>query len=428
MKRTHHQSGGGAGRQRVNRYLIAAAGLATLLFASHALLAQVIDNARTFAIVAEAITANGVGSKINGDIGSPAGAASITGFPGSAVVLFPFSNHVNDANTIAARASLLALYNSAAMAPAGATDTNGNDLSISGPTVNGHYTPGRYTNTAGGVALIPIGQSITLDGAGTYVFSVANGLTANGNVILNGVDPCSVWWRVPTQATLNGTFSGTVVSDSTIALGSGATVVGRTLTTANGQVTLAGNNTIGGCSATAAVPLPTPVPAPPAPPVPVPELFIVKHHVDNFVAGTNGVYSIALFNSSVIPSAGAITVVDTLPAGLTFVSASGVGWTCAAAAQVVTCTTSAVATANGPFPNNINVTVLPSAAAVPAVTNTAVVSGGGDVTPQNNTTIDITIVGPAGTPVPTLSEWATIALVLMLGGVGVVALRRRTAV
>ena len=48
------------------------------------------------------------------------------------------------------------------------------------------------------------------------------------------------------------------------------------------------------------------------------------------------------------------------------------------------------------------------------------------MTDANNTTVDITIVGPTGTPVPTLSEWALILLTVLLAGTGTVALRRRT--
>jgi uncharacterized repeat protein (TIGR01451 family) len=166
------------------------------------------------------------------------------------------------------------------------------------------------------------------------------------------------------------------------------------------------------------------VPAP-VPIAPGPELFIVKSHSGNFVVGTNGTYSIALFNGGPVASSGAYTVTDTLPAGLTFVSAAGTGWTCTAAGQSVTCTSSTAVAAAAPSPNNITVTVLPTAAAVPTVTNRAVVAGGGDTDTTNNTTADVTIVSPLGTPVPTLPEWALIGLTLLLAAAGVTALRRR---
>ena len=251
--------------------LLAGMGFAVLLYGVSPASAQVLGTAQSFAIVGgQAVNANGSGSTINGDVGiNPAAATSITGIPANATITLPFQNHGNDAIAISASVDVLTLYNSAVMAPALATDTGNNDLSLGGPLSNGHYTPGRWTNaTEGGVALIPISQSITLDTPGTYVFTVANALTANGNVIVVG-DPCtySVFWRVPNQATLNGIFVGTVVSNGIIALGPGATVAGRALTTAPGSVTLAGGNTIGRCIA-ALTPVPTLTPTPTPTPTP----------------------------------------------------------------------------------------------------------------------------------------------------------------
>jgi hypothetical protein len=90
---------------------------------------------------------------------------------------------------------------------------------------------------------------------------------------------------------------------------------------------------------------------------------------------------------------------------------------------VVTCTTPA-AVGNGSLGNNITITVTPTAAAVPSVTNTAVVTGGGDSNPANNTTADVTLVVLS---VPTLPEWAMFGLLALLATAGTVALRRRSA-
>jgi hypothetical protein len=239
----------------MRRYLTlaASAGLAALLCGSSPVWAQTIGSAQSFAIVGgQLVKANGTGSQVNGDVGiSPQAATFIQGFPGfppnmtGATVTSPFTVR---GLTPAAEAAADALYNSAVMGPAGGAAITPN-LSIGGPSSNGHYTPGKYF-LASGTATIP--TSITLDGAGDYIFSLNSDLTTSvgSTIILNGnVDPCKVWWRVPTQATLNGiNFPGTVVSNALIALGSGAVVTGRALTTANGSVTLAGGNKIGGCS------------------------------------------------------------------------------------------------------------------------------------------------------------------------------------
>jgi len=100
--------------------------------------------------------------------------------------------------------------------------------------------------------------NLTLTTPGLYIFKVGSALTAatTTNVILGtGVDPCNVFWRVTSAADLNGVgFVGNVVADAGVHLGTGATLTGRALATANGDVTLAGSDTISGCSV---APVPT---------------------------------------------------------------------------------------------------------------------------------------------------------------------------
>ena len=79
------------------------AAFVALLCGSSTALAQTVGNAQTFAIVGEAIHANGSGSTIDGNIGAPPGAGAITGFPANATILAPFVNHAGDSSTIAAR-------------------------------------------------------------------------------------------------------------------------------------------------------------------------------------------------------------------------------------------------------------------------------------------------------------------------------------
>ncbi|MCC7451957.1 MAG: DUF11 domain-containing protein, partial [Anaerolineae bacterium] len=69
-----------------------------------------------------------------------------------------------------------------------------------------------------------------------------------------------------------------------------------------------------------------------------PDLRITKTHADPFTQGVLSSYSIAVENVGSGDTTGIITVTDTLPPGMTFSSASGGGFTCSAAAQVVTCT------------------------------------------------------------------------------------------
>ena len=65
---------------------------------------------------------------------------------------------------------------------------------------------------------------------------------------------------------------------------------------------------------------------------PSPDLGSVKTATSSFAVGVNATYSITVNNTlgSLTTGANAYTVTDVLSAGLTFVSAVGTGWTCAA--------------------------------------------------------------------------------------------------
>ncbi len=278
--------------------------------------AQTAGAAQSFAVVGGAgVHFNGAGSTINGDVGiDPAAATFITGHPANATILAPFANHGNDAFAIAAAAAAQILYDSAAMAPAGGIVT-GADLSISGPTADGDYPPGKYFVSVG-TAIIPAGSSITLLTPGLYIFTLNSDLTTavTSSVILGpGVDPCNVWWRVPTQATLNGpTFVGNVVSNAGISLGVGAALTGRALTTDPAQVIFAGTNTVSGCSSAAAVP-PAGCPVIDVTPAALP-FGAVGEAYSQQLAGVSGT---APYAFTLVESGG------TLPAGLTL-SSTGV--------------------------------------------------------------------------------------------------------
>ena len=90
-------------------------------------------------------------------------------------------------------------------------------------------------------------------------------------------------------------------------------------------------------------------------------------------------------------TSGAVTVTDTVPAGLTLVSMAGSGWNCAASA----CTRSDVLAGGASYPA-ITVTVNVSSAAYSQVTNQAAVSGGGAFA-SAATSLAI-VAGAAGAP------------------------------
>ena len=91
-----------------------------------------------------------------------------------------------------------------------------------------------------------------------------------------------------------------------------------------------------------------------------------------FQTGTAGTYTLSVFNAGPSTEVGPITLVDTLPAGVSYVSAEGTRWSCSAAGQVVTCKYNGLFTINTYLPD-ITLTVLPTAEG--SITNTASVSG-----------------------------------------------------
>ena len=126
--------------------------------------------------------------------------------------------------------------------------------------------------------------------------------------------------------------------------------------------------------------------------IPVADLAISKTHSGNFTVGLNGSYTLSVTNNGPSAEPGTITVTDTLPAGLSYVSATGTGWTCGAVGQDVTCTHAGPLTSGASLPD-ITLTVGVAAAAAPSVTNTASVSGTAfDNQAGNDSSSDPTVV------------------------------------
>ena len=124
-----------------------------------------------------------------------------------------------------------------------------------------------------------------------------------------------------------------------------------------------------------------------------PDLRLAKTHAGNFTEGQTGQYTLTVFNDGSLPTSGTITVLDTLPAGLTFVAGAGAGWTINALAGIVTATSAGPIAAAASDAFTIDVAV--GSAAVPGVTNTAVASTPGDVDAGNDRAVDPTTVDAA---------------------------------
>ena len=237
----------------------------TVLAASQTVLAASpptvgLGTATPFAVLAgtPAITNTGP-STITGDVGIAPGAA-VTGFPPG---IINGTIHAADAVAIQAQTDLVAAY----------TDAEGRSSTAT------HATLGGLTLVAGvydaGGATLDLTGTLTLDGQNdpdsVWIFQATSDLvTASSSTVrmINGGDPCNVFWQVTSSATLGSgsTLVGTVMALTSITMASGATLRGRALAR-NGDVTLINDRITGpGCAAPAPAPTATPRPGatPPA--------------------------------------------------------------------------------------------------------------------------------------------------------------------
>ena len=123
------------------------------------------------------------------------------------------------------------------------------------------------------------------------------------------------------------------------------------------------------------------------------DLALAKTHSGAVVAGQDATYTLDVTNLGPSVSLAPIRVVDTLPAGSSFVSAAGVGWVCTPGSGTVTCA-SATDLAPGSAATQIVVTVAIPSSQTGTVVNTATVSGATpDPNLANNTATDSTPVG-----------------------------------
>jgi len=225
-------------------------GFATLLCSPFPALAQTAPSlgvAQRFGALGNSgVTGStGAGTVVNGDVGSSP-TASITNFPPSSVTPGSTLHLTNDSTVQLAHTDAITAYNFLAAQGPG---------TVLAAQLNGAVLTSGIYSFAGGAADLAALGTLTLNGPGIFIFQVDSALTANvGSNVVGTADPCSVFWRVGTSATLNGiSFRGNVLADASITVGSGSNVTGKAIagTGPTGAVTMAGagGNTIGGCTA-----------------------------------------------------------------------------------------------------------------------------------------------------------------------------------
>jgi hypothetical protein len=212
--------------------------LALALLAGTALAAQPpvgLGTADSYAVLAGQTVTNTGPSTINGDLGVTPGAA-ITGFPPGTV---NGTVHAADAVALQAQSDLTTAYNDAA----GRTPPAAVPADLGGLTLTG----GVYKSASA----LQLTGALTLDAQGdpntVFIFQAASTLiTASASRVnlINGAQPCNVFWQVGSSATLgtSSVFVGNIMALTSISMNNAVTVQGRALAR-NGSVTLI-NDTI----------------------------------------------------------------------------------------------------------------------------------------------------------------------------------------
>ena len=210
----------------------------------------------------ETVTNTGL-TTVEGDLGVVPGSA-ITGFP-PGIVGPPGVIHDGDQSAADAQADNTAAFifldqPCTTTYPTGIQDLVGENL-----------VPGVYCADA-----FSLSGTLTLSGTvGVWIFksSADFNTTATANVV--GGDPCNVWWRLVSSATLgtNTSLIGNILADTSISLQTGAILNGRAFAR-TGQVSMDGNTiTTTTClqqPVATSTPTNTPVPPPADTAVPAP--------------------------------------------------------------------------------------------------------------------------------------------------------------
>ncbi len=201
---------------------------------AHAATSVGLGTANSFAVLAGAGITNTGPSVINGDMGTSPTPA-VTGFGGAPNGTVNGETHQADALAAQAQADLTTAYDDAA----GQGPVNTLATELGGQTL----TPGVYNSEAG---TFGITGALTLNGLGNpdsvFIFKMASTLisaSASQVLMVNGAQPCHVFWQVGSSATLgtSSAFAGNILALESISLNSGVTVSGR-LFARNASVTL----------------------------------------------------------------------------------------------------------------------------------------------------------------------------------------------
>jgi len=216
------------------RVLLAGLGTAFLLVSAPALAVTGPDllTSGTYAVLSNTYTNTAAGTTINGNLGYTTPPAAVPVVTGTTDI----ANAAYNQAGIDQGTALVKLNSQIDCISLGAGGVALDSINLgAGPGV---FVPGCYTS--GGAMNITVSTTVTLVGAGVYIFRPAGGLITGANskvVATGGACESDVFWT-PTGATTLGanaavspkpTFIGTIIDDAGIAIGAFANLTGRAL-------------------------------------------------------------------------------------------------------------------------------------------------------------------------------------------------------
>ncbi len=179
-------------------------------------------------------------STTSGAVGVSPG-TSITGFPSPCIA--GNGTQFNNGSAITAQADALSAFGTLNQT---CDHTYGaQDLTLLSP-----LSPGVYCSTSS----FYLSGKLTLTGSGVWIFKTVSTLITSPGASVTGGDPCNVWWRIGSSATLGTTtsFIGTIIAQNGVtALDTGASLNGRVLGLSASTITLDANTINGPTCATA---------------------------------------------------------------------------------------------------------------------------------------------------------------------------------
>jgi hypothetical protein len=194
--------------------------------AAYAASLPALGTSDSFSVLSSSFINTATGTTLNGDLGyttPPAVTPAVTGTTHVADAVYNQAG-IDQATALANLNSQTCTFNFASGAVDLASDTTHGAIGV--------YTPGVYC--VSGAASVGGGGTITLSGAGVFIFRSTGAFTTTANSIVTatgGASACNALWAPGAAATLgaNSTFIGTIIDPSGITIGSTVTWTGRAL-------------------------------------------------------------------------------------------------------------------------------------------------------------------------------------------------------